>query len=91
MDGSYKEKSKFQKKETHLQRKMEWTEERVDDYLGPKIPSLLEFLENKIHMRETMGVSMFESSGMGPKHKAHVHPGKRAKEESLVNQMRIKD
>ena len=25
------------------------------DYLGDKIPSLLEFLENKIHMREVAG------------------------------------
>jgi hypothetical protein len=91
MDGTYQEETKFKKKETHLQRKCEWTEERVGDYLGAKIPSLLEFLENKIHLREVMGVSMFESSGKGPKHKAHVFPNKVSLEESLVNQMRIKD
>jgi hypothetical protein len=70
---------------------MEWTEEKVGDYLGPKIPSLLEFLENKIHMREVMGVSMFENSGKGPKHKAHIFPNKKTLEEGLDVQMRVKD
>lgn len=91
MDGTFKQKGKVRQKETHLQRKMEWTQERVGDYLGPKVPSLLEFLENRIHLREVMGVSMFENSGLGPKHKAHVLLNKKSLEESLENQMKIKD
>jgi hypothetical protein len=41
---------------------MEWNEEKIGDYLGPKIPGLLEFLENKIYLRDTLGVSHFEKS-----------------------------
>ena len=39
-------------KKTFLQGNQEWAPERVGDYLGPKVPSLLEFLENKIHLKE---------------------------------------
>ena len=50
------------------------TEERVGDYLGSKIPSLLEFFENKIHLRNTMGISHFPKSLNGPKIIPHKMP-----------------
>ena len=43
-----------------LQYKQTWVEEAVGDYLGPKIPSLLEFLENKIYIRDTLGISVVQ-------------------------------
>jgi len=50
----------------HLTRKTEWTEEKIGDYLGPKIPSLLEFFENKIHLKEVMGTSHILPSERAP-------------------------
>lgn len=44
-------------KRDYLHCKQEWVVERKGDYLGPKIPSLLEFLENKIEMKEVLGIS----------------------------------
>ena len=44
-------------KRDYLHCKQEWVVERKGDYLGNKIPSLLEFLENKIAMKEVLGVS----------------------------------
>ena len=46
-----------EKKDKFLQHNKIWREERIGDYLGPKIPSLMEFLENKIRMREVLGTS----------------------------------
>ena len=62
------------KKASFLQYKQIWCEERVGDYLGPKIPSLLEFLENKIYMRDTLGVSVVQPSGRGPRPLGHSMP-----------------
>ena len=38
-----------------LRYQKDFGEEKMDDYLGPKIPSLLEFLENKIRIRKANG------------------------------------
>ena len=62
--------------------------ERKGDYLGAKIPSLLEFLENKIAMKEVLGVSQVKPSANAPKVKLHkVAPDVR-QEENLVNLMK---
>ena len=70
-------------KASFLQYKPAWQNERVGDYVGKKIPSLLEFLENKIHMRELMGTSKVQSSGNGPQPKPHRLAKKLIQEELL--------
>lgn len=45
------------KKQSFLVYQQEWIPERMGDYVGPKIPSLLEFLENKINQRDSLGLS----------------------------------
>jgi hypothetical protein len=37
-------------------------DESIGDYLGAKVPSLLEFIENKIYMRGILGLSHFEKT-----------------------------
>lgn len=49
-------------KRKYLKYNAKMEEECVGDYLGPKIPSLLEFLENKIRMREVNGALQTKSS-----------------------------
>ena len=39
-------------KVSFLQYQPVWQDEKVGDYIGKKIPSLLEFLENKINLNE---------------------------------------
>ena len=70
---------------------MEWAEERVGDYLGPKIPSLMEFLENRIHLREVMGVSMHEGSGSGPTHRTSLGEVGPTLERQVINDLLVKD
>ena len=65
--------------------------ERVGDYLGPKIPSLLEFLENKIHMKDIQGISQVPASTKGPELKPHILPNYLRQEEKLVNLMNQKN
>ena len=56
---------------TFLVKKQETVEECIGDYLGPKIPSLLEFIENKIYMRQVMGLSHVEKTEKAPDHFVH--------------------
>ena len=46
----------------YLEYQQEWDPERIGDYLGSKIPSLLEFLENKIYKREVTGCTKIKKS-----------------------------
>lgn len=91
MDGTYKSKKKAFHHVSHLTRKMEWQEEGIGDYLNNKIPSLLAFLENRIHLREVYGVTMFKRSDRAPKHKPHFLSKNIALEEALTNLMHEKD
>ena len=70
-------------KPTFLQYNSEWAPEFKGDYLGSKIPSLLEFLENKIHMREVLGLSKIKSSKNAPKAVPHITPTSLRQEELL--------
>ena len=72
--GKYGIRKAPKKEFTFLQGNKRMTEERVGDYLGTKIPSLLEFFENKIHLRNTMGISHFPKSLNGPKIIPHKMP-----------------
>jgi len=76
---------------TFLHGRQEIVPERVGDYLGPKIPSLLEFLENKIHMKEVQGISQIPASTKGPELKPHTLPNYLRQEEKLVNLMNQKN
>ena len=51
---------------TFLQGNQTYVKEEVGDYLGPKIPSLLEFMENKINLRTKLGISRIETINKGP-------------------------
>ena len=44
------------------------------DYLGSKLPSLLEFLENQIHLRQVQGLSQVPVSDRAPPHVPHKTP-----------------
>ena len=72
-------------------KKQEHVEECIGDYLGPKIPSLLEFIENKIYMRQIMGLSHVESSTDAPRHYMHETPEDVLQEDDLKKLMEIKD
>lgn len=91
LDGTYKPKKKAFQHVNRLTRKVEWREEGNGDYLANRIPSLLEFLENRIHLREVYGVTMFKRSEKAPKHKPHFLPKNIALEEALTNLMLDKD
>lgn len=86
-------------KRKYLQFKQNMEEECLDDYLGPKIPSLLEFLENKIRMREINGELQTKSSikkrsgecRLEPIPPPHIKPVNVIQEEPLATQMRRKD
>lgn len=80
-----------EQKRDYLHCKQEWCEERKGDYLGAKIPSLLEFLENKIHLKEVLGVSQIDKTEAAPKSKPHYKPPGVRQEEKLVNLMMQKD
>ena len=52
-----------------------FAEEKVGDYIGGnEIPSLLEFLENKMVKRELAGKSLVPNRGNGPKPLRHKMP-----------------
>mgnify|MGYP006095880573 CR=1 FL=1 len=80
-----------EEEKTFLHGRLEIAPERVGDYLGPKIPSLLEFLENKIHMKEVQGISQVPASTKGPELKPHMLPNYLRQEEKLVNLMNQKN
>ena len=64
----------------------------MSDYLEKnKIPSLLEFLENKIHMRNVMGLSHFLKSSRAPDHQSHITPADVKQEDDLIALVRKKD
>lgn len=91
-DGTYKEEDVVKKTGKHLTRTVNFSEEKMVDYLTDgRIPSLLEFLENKIHLRQSMGVSFFEPSVNAPQHKQHHTPRSVRQEENLITQMKEKD
>ena len=75
----------------YLTCKQEWAAERIGDYLGPKIPSLLEFLENKIHQKELHGVSQVALTANSPEHKPHLMSAALRQEEDLDKLMALKD
>jgi hypothetical protein len=64
-----------------LQYKQAWAEERVGDYIGPKVPSLLEFLENRIDQRGQRGKTLVKDRGLGPKPAVHKLPRNLLQEE----------
>jgi len=68
-------------KATFLQYQQAWAEERVGDYIGAKVPSLLEFLENRIDEREKLGKTQIKDRGVGPKPKPHRIPRNLVQEE----------
>ena len=82
-----------------LEFKQTWLADNNDDYLGPKIPSVLEFLENKIRMRELYGVFKTKSSSvqrsgevrLAPVPVPHRKPRGVIQEEPLASIMRRKD
>lgn len=78
------------KKDKFLQHNKIWREERIGDYLGPKIPSLMEFLENKIRMREVLGTTLV-SQNKGPKQLIHKMPKHLRQEENLLTLMKKKN
>ena len=61
------------------------------DYLGPKLPSLLEFLENQIHLREIKGISQVKVSDRAPPHVPHKTPKGVLQEQSYFKIMKEKD
>ena len=63
----------------------------MGDYIGKKIPSLLEFLENKINLNELTLKSKIKSSGKGPKPIPHKLPKNLIQEELMHVIMEQKD
>ena len=61
------------KEHTFLQGNQSYAKEEVGDYLGPKIPSLLEFMENKIYLRSKLGISHIKRKA-GPMILPHFKP-----------------
>jgi hypothetical protein len=65
--------------------------EEVGDYLGSKIPSLLEFMENKINLRTKLGISRIDTINKGPSTFPHFKPTGLIQEEKFINIMKHKD
>ena len=63
----------------------------MGDYLGAKIPSLLEFMENKIQMRQIKGMTHLAAHSNEPKGINHKMNKKLFQEEKLEKLMREKD
>ena len=84
--GQQAQKSKF------LQYNKVWEPEQVGDYLGgSKIPSLLEFLENKMFRREAIGKTQVRNRGAGPRPLPHKTPKSLRQEERPERLERCKD
>ena len=78
-------------KSSFLQYELPSVPERIGDYLGPRVPSLLEFLENKISLRESLGLSHFKKSSKAPNHPEHKRPRHVRQEEGQRKMMAEKD
>ena len=65
--------------------------ERIGDYIGAKIPSLLEFLENKIQTRDALGLSHVQKSAHAPGRVGHTRPRHVRQEEPAEKMRAIQD
>ena len=84
--GQQAQKSKF------LQYNKVWDPEQVGDYLaGTHIPSLLEFLENKMVRREAIGKTQVKKRKGGPRPLPHKTPKSLRQEERPEWLERCKD